>query len=439
MEKNKAVNSGTRVADQSTKSNFGKWGWSMILYSALVYYFAAGMSTDGLNIYPEAFAAFRGWDPNVISSWATIGGLTAIPGTVLFSILAEKKGSRFCAFLGLLLIGLSTFVFAFATNWALFLTSSVIIQFFAGSILLSVVPNNLMNKWFPTKKGLALGWASMGLPICTATFVALIAVLIGSTGPSVTYAIIGAILIAFGVISLFWVKDKPEDVGCAPDNISMTAEEIAASKRAMEAYKPTLTISALMKDRRAWGIGIGLGLMWMVTVGIVSRLIPRLMALGYQQPQALTMLTVAALFGIFGSYCWGWLDQKIGTRKTSAIYGFWYVVALLLLMVENSTVVTMMAIVFVGIGIGGIGNLVPSMIGTIYGRNEYLIANRLIMPLCAIVRSCAFALMSFALTATGGYTGAYGVFIGASLVGVVIVWLIGKDGDVPLDMRQKQE
>lgn len=418
----------------TTKSNFGAWGWSMILYCALIYYFAAAASTDGLNIYPEAFAALRGWDAGTITAFATIGGLTAIPGTVLFSILAEKKGSRFTAVLGLILTGLSMILFAYAPTLPLYLFASILVQFFAGSILLSVVPNNMMNKWFPVKKGLALGWASMGLPLCTATFVAIAAAMIAKMGPANTYGIIGVVMILFGVASHFWVKDTPEEVGVAPDNLDMSAEEIAASKRELDSYRSDLTMGTLMRDKRAWCTGLGLGLMWMVTVGIVSRLIPRLMDLGYEQGSALGMLTIASLCGIAGSYAWGWLDQKFGTRKTSVIYGFWYIIALLLLMVEGNHAITWCAIVIVGIGIGGIGNLVPSMIGTIYGRKDYLMANRFIMPVCTIVRSCAFALMSFAIATTGGYTGAYTVFIGACVLGIAIVWFVGKSGDVPADM-----
>lgn len=433
------MNASAKTKNWSTKSNFGGWGWSMIIYCALVYYFAAGMSTDGLNIYPEAFAGFRGWDPNVIASFATIGGLTSIPGTILFSHVAAKKGTRFTSMLGLVLTGLFTFLFAFATSFPLFLFASVCIQFFAGSIMLSVVPNSLMNTWFPVKKGLALGWASMGMPLCTATFVALVAFMIGNLGPAITYAIIAAILVVVGIISWFWVKDKPEDVGRAPDNLRMTAAEIEASKRDMEQNKSTLTWGKLLKDYRAWMIGLGLGLLWLTTVGIVSRLIPRLMSLGYEQPTALGMLTIASLCGIAGSYAWGWLDQKLGTRKTSTVYGLWYILALVLLMVETAGPVTMVAIVIVGIGIGGIGNLVPSMIGTVYGRKDYLMANRLIMPICGVVRSCAFALMAFALTATGGYTGAYGIFIGASVVGIVLIILIGKSGDKPAALAEEEQ
>lgn len=417
----------------NTKSNFGKWGWSMILYCALIYYFAGGLGNDGLNVYPEAFAALRGWDANIITAFATIGGLTSIPGTIVFSLMTEKKGVRFTAVFGCIATGLATLLFAFAPTFELFLFASVLVQFLTGSIFVSIVPNFIMNSWFPVKKGLALGWASMGLPLCTATFVAIMMGLIGAVGPSIAYAVIAIIVILLGVLSHFWVKNKPEDVGIAPDNVALSVEELAASKTQMELQGNSLTARDILKDKRAWLIGLGLGLLWMVTVGIVSRLIPRLMSLGYEQTTALGMLTIASLCGIVGSYVWGWLDQKLGTRKTSIIYGLWYIIALALLIVENNSVATMAAVIFAGIGIGGIGNLVPSMIGTVYGRKNYLAANRVVMPLCSIVRSCAFALMTFTLTTMGGYTGAYSVFIGACVLGMILIWLVGKDGDNPID------
>ncbi|MDR1626570.1 MAG: hypothetical protein LBT33_08520, partial [Spirochaetia bacterium] len=143
-------------------------------------------------------------------------------------------------------------------------------------------------------------------------------------------------------------------------------------------------------------------------------------------------LAITSIFGIVGSYIWGWLDQKLGTRKTGIIYGFWYILALALLIVERTGFITMAAIGVVGIGIGGIGNLVPSMIGTVYGRGDYLEANRFIMPLCAIVRSFAFVLMGMAVT-TSGYTSTYSTFIGVCIVGIILIFFIGKSGDKPVE------
>ena len=41
---------------QLTNSKFGTWGWSMVIYTMLLYYFWAGLSGDGMNVYTTAFA-----------------------------------------------------------------------------------------------------------------------------------------------------------------------------------------------------------------------------------------------------------------------------------------------------------------------------------------------------------------------------------------------
>ena len=44
-------------------NNFGKWGWSMIIYAAISYYIASAVSTDGLNFYPEHSEEFTAGTP----------------------------------------------------------------------------------------------------------------------------------------------------------------------------------------------------------------------------------------------------------------------------------------------------------------------------------------------------------------------------------------
>ena len=62
------------------------------------------------------------------------------------------------------------------------------------------------------------------------------------------------------------------------------------------------------------------------TVACISRLIPRLIMTGWEPPKAIASMTVAAILGLIGSYLTGWLDQKIGTKKASIVYGVWYLV-----------------------------------------------------------------------------------------------------------------
>ena len=85
---------GDSMNKEMTNSNFGKWGWSMILYTALLYYFWSGIGSDGLNLYPTAFAAMHGWDSNQLLGFATPAGIIAVFGGILFGRMLMKTGVK---------------------------------------------------------------------------------------------------------------------------------------------------------------------------------------------------------------------------------------------------------------------------------------------------------------------------------------------------------
>ena len=408
---------------QSTKSNFGKWGWSMIAYCAISYYLAASLATDTLNYYPAAFTALRGWDASVAdlcNVMSGIGGWLGVFTAFIFSTMTAKKGSKFMAVLGNVVSAGLTVIFALTKDPKMFLAMVVAISCITGNIQLNLVPNNIMNIWFPKKKGLALGWASMGLPLCTATIVVIFSI-IGN--PVVSYLGLAVLMLIFGIVSIFWLKDTPEEVGATPDNEPIDLETANALKAAQMEEAKKYTIKALVKDRNTWLIGVGHGILWMTTLGLVSNFIPKLMMVGTPQGTAIGMLTLAAVVGIVGSYIWGWIDQKFGTKQASILYGVWYLVALLLMIFHNgSMIMTLLASLFVGFGIGGIGNLIPSIIGTCFGRFGFVQANRIIAPVNTAVRSVAFIIIG--AVGTANLNTAYAIFFLCSCAAVAMISMI---------------
>ncbi|MCF0135699.1 MAG: MFS transporter [Lachnospiraceae bacterium] len=407
----------------NTKSNFGRWGWSMIIYCGLSYYLAAALATDTLNYYPAAFTALRGWDTSMIdlcNVMTGIGGWLGVVAAFIFSTMTAKKGSKFMAVFGNILSAVLTVVFALTNNTAVFLAMVILITLVSGNIQLNLVPNNVMNVWFPKKKGLALGWASMGLPLCTATILVIFNI-IGN--PVTAYLALAVVMLIFGIVSIFWLKDTPEEVGATPDNEPIDLETAKALKETQIEEAKKFTLKALIKMPNTWYIGIGHGILWMTTLGLVSNFIPKLMMVGVPQETAIGLLTLAAVVGIVGSYIWGWIDQKFGTKLASIIYGVWYLVALLLMIFLNgSTAMAVIVAVFVGFGIGGIGNLIPSIIGTCYGRFGFVQANRIIAPVNTAVRSIAFIIIG--AVGVEHLNTAYVIFFVLSAVAVGLIALI---------------
>ena len=414
-----------------TNSRFGKWGWSMIIYTALLYYFWSGIGSDGLNLYPDVFAAMHGWDSNVLLGFATPAGIIAVVGGILFGRMIMKTGVKKMGGCALIVTGALYAVFGYSSSPAMYLVLLSAFCFVSMAFGL-ICTATLMGNWFPRKKGIALGWATMGAPICTATFVAIMSGLYAAVGPQMGHVIMGCVMIVLGIASFFWVKDYPAEVGAYPDNLPDGAEAFESQKKEMLTYKSPFTVGRLLKDRDMWLIAVGFGMLWMVTVGVVSQFVPRMISvwapeMGAEaaQSKALMMLTVAAVFGIAGSYFWGWLDQKVGTKLASCVYSLSYIAALLLLIFAKVEILTYVAVIFVGLGIGGLLNLMPSMCISVYGRKDFAAANALVSPIASLIQKGAFVILAVSLAASGGdFTLPYLIFIGIDIVGLILLLLV---------------
>lgn len=391
-------------------NNFGAWGWSTILMCLVAYFIAGGVGTDGLNIYVGALVGDRGWDRAAMLSFSTYGGWIGVVLTfILGQFTAKRMKSTKPIMIGTLLVtAILMYFYGHTTNFVFYAICVMGVSCFSVGYS-QICPNNIQTNWFPRRKAIALGFSTIGFPLCTMIWPWATNKLMGAFGVGGMFTAIAIFIAVFAIACIFWCKVTPEEVGVAPDNDPMSAEEIRANQKAMAEYKSPWTMKKLLAEKRTWFISIGLGLMWMVTVSIVSRLVARLLSSGVvaDQGAAVGMLSVVGFFGIFGSYIWGWIDQKFGTKNASLIYCVWYIVALILLIMMSNTVLMYIGVFMVGISVGGICNLIPSMVGTIFGRKDFAAANRFISAVTKGLCSCAYLYMGRMEAMSWGMTGAY--------------------------------
>lgn len=411
----------------STKSNFGAKGWLMILVAGLMFYFYAGMCTDGLNTIVSSFANAHQVDEAALLSMTTPASWVGLLGSVACSwAIAKFKSNRVAMLITAVLGGITYMCYGVVTTLAGFTVVTAMANFF-GMGYCWTCANALMASWFPTKKGLALGWATMGQNLCSATFVLLLTAFVGWAGLNGSFYIMGGLLIVAGIFSFIVMRDTPEEMGCAPDNGTVTKEELEASRREMEDYKSPWNAKTLLLNKQVWLIGLGFGIFIICNVACISQLIPRLIMAGWAPPKAIASMTVAAVLGLLGSYLTGWLDQKIGTKKASIAYGCWYVVTLITCAIpSNNMYLQYLSVFMIGIAIGGIGNLFPSMTATLFGRYDFVRAMGVLNPITNIVRSFAFIIMGAGLSMTGNYYLAYGMVAVLSVIGIILVACINE-------------
>ena len=236
------------------------------------------------------------------------------------------------------------------------------------------------------------------------------------------FVIFGVLAVIVGIITFFWAKNEPADVNCLPDNMELD-ETVSTQELVLDNEK--YSIKNILKNKNTWLIVFGYGFLWMVLVGIISQFVPRMMSVGYTNAEALTFMSITSIIAIPGSYLWGWLDSKFGTKSISIVFAFSYVAALVLLITSFNIVCVWLGCVFAGLGIGGLLNLLASMIISVFGRDGFMSANSIIYPLANVVRTLAFILMAMLLKVSGGsFTLPYVVFIVIDIIGAGLIMLI---------------
>ena len=410
-------------AGRSTKNDFGSKGWLMIVISGLCYFFFAGMINDGLNIIVANFSAEHGVDYNACLASATPAAWFGIIGVAFWTVVVQKLGTRKVGAISLVLGAVSYALYGVVSTVTGFFVVTALVNFMAYGFC-NTAAQVMIAHWFPTRKGLALGWATMGTNLSSAVFVPLLMVLVGMGGVNGSFFAVGVLVLITAVIYGLLVRDTPEEYGSTPDNGALTEEEIQANLKEIAEYKSPWTVGKLLTNKQVWLTSLAYGVYILVTVALISQLIPRLTAGGWTQEKATGMMTVAAVLGLLGSYVTGWMDQKIGTKKTSVIYGIWYLAAVLSCCLPASDFAMYLSVFLIGIGIGGIGNLFPSMVGNLFNRHDFARALGVMNVVTLILRSFAFSILAFGLENLGGYSGAYAIIAVINVVGIICCCLI---------------
>jgi len=168
-------------------------------------------------------------------------------------------------------------------------------------------PIPVMAKWFPDKRGLAVGLAVGGYGAGSAIFGPLASkVLIPTYGWRPSFMILGGLFLIMTLIGSFLLKNPP--VGYRPANWTPTSAMAKASATAHE-FTPTqvLRTPAFYFMWVAYALGAAAGLM------VISQLVPFAKSQGIASDLLATLTLVVAAFGNAGGRILsGWLSDALG-------------------------------------------------------------------------------------------------------------------------------
>ena len=274
----------------------------------------------------------------------------------------EKLGPRKLGIIGGIIVGLGWFLAAYAPNiWVLVLTYGVIAG--SGVGLVYGCPVTMGAKWFPDKKGLAVGLMLAGFGGSALITGKIANALIPAYGLSSTFMYFG---VAFGVILI--VLSLPfrfPVAGWTPEGWKPAAGTVASTD---------FTPGEMVKTGTFWGLFL------CFIIGAVAGL----MAIGISKPvgneiikisgeTAATLVRVFAIFNAVGRPLFGFLTDKI-TPRNAAVVNLVIILAVSLIMImakEGDTTLYTASFIGFWLCLGGWLAIAPAATATFFGMKSY--------------------------------------------------------------------
>ena len=412
--------------NNKSMANFGARGW-MLIFSNFFTLLVAYMVINHVNS-TSAFYAQQGWNPTLLFTSFTVGGIVSVFFQFFAGHLCDKHSPKKIALIFGLIFAFATALYGFVTTmWQFWL---VMIVTRTCSECWGLMANyKMVGNWFPRKRGIAMGLITFGIPLGAGVSAVFFMILGNSAGLKTCFLVLAVLTLVAVLIQQLFTKDTPEEYGKMPDNEPAPDPAVIAAER--EAFlkgvaQSPWTIKRIAGTKEIWFISIALGLL-MFASGFMTQIIPVLSSYGVSEQVASIAMMGVSIVACFFSWLCGVFDAKLGTKKAIIITQI-CMIAMAVLIQMNNLPCAIAGLCFVGMGVGGGSNYLVSICLQYWGRFSFNKAYTLALPICNIFATLGAGVIA-AVAEMSSYRGSFLMFGGISVVGLILILLV-RDGFV---------
>jgi MFS family permease len=403
------------------------YGWVIVAVAFVTMGVAVNARTAFSLLFPPILDEF-GWERGVTAGAFSFGFLVSAVLSPSLGRLMDVRGPRVVIELGVALMGAGLMLATLVRQpWHLYATLGVLVG--GGSVCLGYTGQALyLPHWFVRRRGLAMSLAFSGVGVGSIVLLPWLGTLIGRSGWRAACWALGILVLALLVPLNLLLRRRPEDLGLEPDGASSSRAAAAATRDVVDPAWVTVdwTLGRAMRTARFWWIAVGYlcGLYSWYAVQVHQT--RYLVEIGFGPTDAAWALGFVSLAGMPGQIALGHLSDRIGREWVWTVgslgFALCYLALLLLRQMPTPTLLYVMVVSqgMLGYGLTSVIGAIPAEIfqgrhyGTIFGT----------LMLASIVGGAAGPWVTGALyDATGSYTLAFALAIGASAFSALAIWL----------------
>jgi MFS transporter, OFA family, oxalate/formate antiporter len=324
----------------------------------------------------------------------------------------DKFGPKLVMVIGGVVVGVGWILTTWATSIGMVILTYGIIGG-AGVGLVYGGPVAVATRWFPDKKGLAVGLALLGFGASAFVTAPIAKMCIGLYGPLPTFGIMGSAFLIVGVVLSLPMKFPPP--GWTPPGWTPPAGAASALK--------SFTLGQMAGTSSFYGlwfcylIGTTAGLMAIGVSAAVGTEVVRLDA-----GTAAALVSLFAVFNGLGRPLFGWLTDKISPRNAAILsYVIIFLSSAAMLRAGEGTT-ALYAISFCGfwLCLGGWLAIGPTATATFFGLEGYAQKYGLVFSAYGLGAILGGIISGSAKDKFGSYLTAFWPLLFASIIGIII-------------------
>ncbi|MCS7120285.1 MAG: OFA family MFS transporter [Nitrososphaerota archaeon] len=378
-------------------------------------------------LVPPLEAEF-GWKRIETSPAFTIALLTFALSMVPAGKLLDRKGPRFVATVGGVLLGLGMILSSYTDSltW-LYLSYGFIVGLGIGFAY--GAPIATCNKWFPDKKGLATGLVVFGFGGGSIIFAPLWTSLIESFGWRYTFTLTGILFTVLTVSPAQILRNPPEDYRPG-------AKALASASKAKRDLKPTEMIQT-SKFYLLW-----ISYLFGTTAGLMIIGQAKMMAMelaNIDSLQASFAVSILGGFNALGRIMWGYIGDKAGRETTLSATFLTCTVSLLLISTIFEPAIFIAGLCLIGLCFGGFLALYPSLTSDHYGSRNMGINYGLLFTAYGGGSILGPTLASYTRTYNGSYLPALYASAFLALLGTILALVLKMRIKTELDKKSQED
>lgn len=286
-----------------------QYGWVVVGAAFIITFITCGVNFSYGVFFLPIVNEF-GWSRGLASAVMLVAGLAYAVTLPFTGILADRYGYKWvlavsAGFLSLGLI-LSSQI---QELWQLYVFTGLLVGLSISASF--AIPVALVALWFTRRQGLALGVATLGISLGTATIPLLISYLITSAGWRMTLLMAGIAVAVLCIPATLLMRSPPRNM---PSAAAGNKESSAGQQAEPSDLDTGLTVSQALRTGQFWMLFI-MFLLFLSSLGLVMlHLVPYAVDSGIDPVRAAVLLTLIGIFGIAGRLSSGVLSDKIGIK-----------------------------------------------------------------------------------------------------------------------------